>query len=283
MISRAPLEAVAGIAVLSLMDAVIKGLAARYPVLEITFARFACGSLVILLVAAIVRPGWPSAESLRANGLRAVLVVITATAFFYALGALPLAEALALSFLAPVFVALFAAALLKERIDRRVVGALASGFAGMAVIVGGKIGAGGGFEGSLLGAGAALLAAVTYALSMVLLRARARHDPVVTIVAIQNLGPALLLAGPAAWVWAPPSWPDGALLGLVGVLGVTGHLLLSRAYAKAEAARLAPLEYTALVWAVGLGLVGFGEVPTLWTLGGAGMLVAGALIASRRG
>jgi S-adenosylmethionine uptake transporter len=274
---------VAGIAVLSIMDAVIKGLAARYPVLEITFARFACGSLVILLVVALARPGWPSRESLRANGLRAVLVVVTATSFFYALGTLPLAEALALSFLAPVFVALFAATLLKERIDRRVVGALASGFAGMAVIVGGKIGAGGGFEGSLLGAGAALLAAVTYALSMVLLRARARHDPVVTIVAIQNLGPALLLAGPAAWVWIPPSWSDGALLGLVGVLGVTGHLLLSRAYAKAEAARLAPLEYTALVWAVVLGLVGFGEVPTVWTLGGAGMIVAGALIASRRG
>jgi S-adenosylmethionine uptake transporter len=84
-------------------------------------------------------------------------------------------------------------------------------------------------------------------------------------------------------VWVPPSWPDGALLGLVGILGVSGHLLLSRAYAKAEAARLAPLEYTALVWAVGLGLVGFGEVPTVWTLGGAGMIVAGALVASRRG
>jgi S-adenosylmethionine uptake transporter len=63
---------------------------------------------------------------------------------------------------------------------------------------------------------------------------------------------------------------------------VAGHLLLARAYAKAEAARLAPLEYTALLWAVVLGLVFFGEVPSLATLGGAALIVGGALIASRR-
>lgn len=282
MISRAALEAVAGIAVLSAMDALIKGLTARYPVPEITFARFAFGSLAMLAVVAIVRPGRPSLKALKANGLRAMLVVATATSFFYALGALPLAEALALSFLSPVFVAIFAALLLRERVERRVIGALAAGFLGMGVILWGKVGAGGAFEGSLAGAGAALLSAVTYALSMVLLRARAQHDPVVTIVAIQNIGPALLLAGPAAWTWVPPTMPDGVLLALVGLMGVSGHLLLSRAYARERAARLAPLEYTALIWAVLLGLVGFGEVPTAWTLGGAALIVVGALAASRR-
>jgi len=280
---RATWEALAGIAVLSVMDALIKDVAARYPTFEVAFMRFVFGSLGILVVLAVARPGWPSRETVTVNGLRAVLVVMTATTFFYALSALPLAETLALSFLAPVFIALLGAAILRERLDRRVLGALGAGFAGMLVIVGGKIGGGGLSGASLLGAAAAVASAVTYALAMVLLRARAAKDPVVTIVALQNVVPALILGVPAALVWTTPNARDLGVFAVIGLLGVCGHLLLARAFAKAEAARLAPLEYTALIWAVGLGLVFFGETPTLATLGGAALIVGGAVIASRRG
>ncbi len=275
-------EAIAGIALLSAMDAIIKGVAARYPVAEVAFMRFAVGTLVMAGLLAIARPGRPSRETLVVNGGRAILVVATATSFFYALSTLPLAETLALAFLAPVFIAVFGAIILGERIDRRIAGALAAGFAGMLVIVSAK--AGGGTLGgtALSGAIAAVLSAVTYALSMVLLRARAAKDPVVTIVALQNGVPALILAVPAAFVWVPPSGADAALFLAVGGLGVAGHLLLARAFAKAPAARLAPLEYTGLVWAVLLGLAFFGEVPTLATLAGAALIVGGALAASRR-
>ena len=278
------LLAALGIGLLSLMDATIKGLSDRYGVTEIAFARYLVGTVVMAGVLGALRPGWPSAETWRTNGLRAVLVVATALCFFHGLSVLPLAEALALSFLSPVFIALFAALLLRERVRPPVWAGLVVGFLGVGIVVAGQVGA----EGAQRGAGSAwgiaaiLASALTYALSMVLLRARARHDPVVTIVAIQNAGPAAMLAAPAAWTWTPVAAPDWALLVLVGLLGVAGHLVLSRAYAQAEASRLAAIEYTALLWAIGLGYVAFGEVPGVATLAGAGLILAGSALAARR-
>ena len=127
------LRATAGIAVLSGMDAVIKGMAAHYPVLQVAFLRFVFGTLVAAGVVAVLRPGWPSRETTIANGLRSVIAVLTATTFFYALSELPLAETLVLSFLAPMFVALFGLVLLREPVGGRVVAALAAGFAGTLV------------------------------------------------------------------------------------------------------------------------------------------------------
>ena len=101
------LRAAAGIAVLSIMDAVIKGMSAYYPTFQVAFLRFACGSLVVAGVVAVMRPGWPSRETVTANSLRSVIAVVTAVSFFYALGQLPLAETLVLSFLSPMFIALF--------------------------------------------------------------------------------------------------------------------------------------------------------------------------------
>ncbi len=69
---------------------------------------------------------------------------------------------------------------------------------------------------------------------------------------------------------------------MMGLLGTTGHILLATAYAKAEAARLAPLEYTALIWAAFIGYGVFHEVPTWATLGGGILIVAAAALASRR-
>jgi S-adenosylmethionine uptake transporter len=69
---------------------------------------------------------------------------------------------------------------------------------------------------------------------------------------------------------------------LMGVLGVIGHVLMATAYAKAEAARLAPLEYTALIWAVLIGYGVFSEIPTWATLGGGILIVGAAMLTSRR-
>ncbi|APF36840.1 transporter [Chelatococcus daeguensis] len=273
-------RAVLGIALLSAMDALIKAVAARYPTFEITFLRFACGTLVAGAVLAVRRPGWPTRETVVANSWRALLVVVTATSFFYALGRLPLAEAQALAFLAPVFIAFFGVVLLRERIDGRIVVALLAGFAGMVIIVHGS-GTSGGAR-SWDGIAAALAAAVTYALSMVMLRARATRDRVETIVFFQNIGPALVLAAPAGAVWVPPHVSDLSLFLAIGCLGAIGHLILATAFARVEAARLAPLEYTALIWAVALGYLFFGEVPSLQTLAGGALIVLGALATVRR-
>lgn len=275
------LRAAAGIAVLSVMDAVIKGMSAYYPTFQVAFLRFICGTIVATGVVAVMRPGWPSRETVQANVLRSVTAVVTAVSFFYALGELPLAETLVLSFLSPMFIALFGLLMLKERVDPRIVAAIAIGFGGTLVVVLGQTEEAGAAR-SWAGVGAALLSAVTYALSLVLLRQRAQRDKFLHIVYFQNIGPALLVLPFGLWAWQPLNMVHLAWFMLMGVLGVIGHVLMATAYAKAEAARLAPLEYTALIWAVLIGYGVFSEIPTFATLGGGLLIVAAAMLTTRR-
>ncbi|MET0744364.1 MAG: DMT family transporter [Microvirga sp.] len=271
----------AAIAVLSVMDAVIKGLSAAYPTFQVAFLRFLCGSLIATGVACVTRPGWPSRETAAANGLRAVIALVTALTFFYALGQLPLAETLVLSFLAPMFIAFLGAVFLKERVDGRILAALAVGFGGTLVVVFGPSGETGPPR-SLTGVAAALASALAYALSIVLLRSRAQRDKPMHIVLFQNIGPAILAAPLASWVWQPVDPTHLAWFGLMGILGVTGHILMVSAFARAPAARLAPLEYTALIWAALIGFGVFNEVPTWATVAGGTLIVAAAVLTSRR-
>ncbi len=281
-LARIVLLAVAAEGLLTLMDAIIKALSARYPTLQIAFLRFAFGLVGAAVYAAWSRPGWPTREATLYNGLRAVLIVVTATTFFFALARLPLADAIALGFIAPVLTAVFGVAMLGERFDWRIAVALAGGFAGMLLIVGGKVGSAGLDGDVLLGAAAVVLSAFGYALNIVMLRHRATRDPLSQIVLFQNLGPALLLALPVLWVWTPLTLGDTLLFALLGTIGVTAHTMLAHAFARIEAARLAPVGYVTLVWGVLFGFVFFAEVPGLATLAGAGLIVLAAFVSQRR-
>jgi S-adenosylmethionine uptake transporter len=117
--SRAVLLVVVADGVLSFMDVLIKQLTARHSPLVIAFLRFGFGFVVAAAVFGIVRPGWPSREQVVANSVRSAVIAATAVLFFYALQALPLADCAALSFLAPMFIALFGALLLGERLTGR--------------------------------------------------------------------------------------------------------------------------------------------------------------------
>jgi drug/metabolite transporter (DMT)-like permease len=282
LLARLVLIAVAAEGLLTLMDALIKALSARYPTLQIAFLRFGFGLIGAAVYTAWSRPGWPTREAVIYNGLRAVLIVVTATTFFFGLAHLPLADAIALGFIAPVLTALFGVALLGERLDWRIATALAAGFGGMLLIVGGGLG-GAGLSGDvLMGAAAVLVSAVGYALNIVVLRHRATRDPLSQIVLFQNLGPAVLLALPVLWVWVPLTWRDAAVFALLGTLGVTAHTMLAHAFARIEAARLAPVGYVTLVWGVLFGFLFFAEVPALATLAGAALIVLGTLVSQRR-
>jgi S-adenosylmethionine uptake transporter len=281
-LTRLVLLAVAAEGLLTLMDALIKALSARYPTLQIAFLRFGFGLLGAAVYAAWSRPGWPTREATLYNGLRALLIVVTAVTFFFALARLPLADAIALSFISPALTALFGVALLGERFDWRIAVALAGGFAGMLLIVGGKLG-GAGLGGEVLvGAAAVVLSAVGYSLNIIMLRHRATRDPLSQIVLFQNLGPALLLAVPVLWAWTPLTLADTLLFAVLGTLGVTAHTMLAHAFARIEAARLAPVGYVTLAWGVLFGFVFFAEVPGLATLAGAALIVLGAFLSQRR-
>jgi drug/metabolite transporter (DMT)-like permease len=274
------LRAAFGIALLTAMDAVIKAQMQQHPFLMALFMRFAAGAVCAIIVVAVLRPARPTRVSLIGNSLRVPLVIVTAGSFFYSISELPLAEALTLSFLAPVFVALLGALILKERLDGHILQALGFGLAGMLVMVWPRLQ--GGVTGAELGVAAALVSAVSYAFNLILLRRIAVKEHPAIIVLFQNAGPALCLAWPASFFFVPMG--SGDLLAYLGAgaLGVAGHLSLTSAFARAPASRLAPIEYTALVWASLLGWFVFGEAPLWTTYAGAALIVAGAFAVSRR-
>lgn len=274
--------AIAAEGLLTLMDAMIKSLSARYPTLEIAFLRFGFGMVGAAAYAAWSRPGWPTREATLFNGLRALLIVVTATTFFFALGRLPLADTIALSFISPVLTALFGSFMLGEKLDWRIGLALVAGFVGMLTIAGGSLGSTALTDAALVGVGAVLISAVGYSFTIIMLRHRATRDPLAQIVLFQNLGPALILALPAMWVWTTPSAPDLGQFALLGIIGVTAHTMLAHAFARIEAVRLAPIGYVTLVWGVLFGFLFFAEVPGLTTIVGALLIVIGTLVAQRR-
>ena len=267
---------------LTLMDAMIKSLAPRYSAIEIAFLRYAFGMIGAIVYAVATRPGWPTGEATIYNGVRAVLIVFTATTFFFALGKLSLADAIAMSFISPALTAVLGVLLLSERLDWRLMIGLVGGFLGMLLIVGGKLGGAGFDRGVLLGAIAVLLSAIGYSLNVIMLRHRATRDPLAQIILFQNVGPALILALPALWVWSTPPVADLVQFAVLGTIGVIAHTMLAHAFARVEAARLAPVGYVTLVWGVLFGFLFFAEVPSLATLMGAALIVVGTLFAQRR-
>jgi drug/metabolite transporter (DMT)-like permease len=292
-----PVLAFIAIFILSVMDALIKGASAEFGTMQVVFLRFFVGALVVGVVFALHFPGWPSLEALRVNGLRGFLVVFTAITFFYGLAVLPLAEALALSFLSPIFIAMLGAVLLKEKLGPNILLGLAFGTIGMLVMVFG-LRSDPSAQRPLLGIIAATASAFSYALAIVLLRARATKDPVATIVLVQHVVPAAIagLLVLALWLFVLPGMaaPPKAIalipvtldwwfwFLMLGACGAVGHLVLATAFARAEAASLAPIDYTSLIWAVLFGYLFFDEAPGWTTIAGAALIAAGALFASRK-
>lgn len=273
------LLAFAAIGLFALMNVLIKHLSFYYDTMQVAFVRYFSAGLVALIWVWRMRPGWPVISTVEGNVVRGVLSLATGLSFFYALALLPLADAIALSFLAPVFMLVFSTLFLKESPGARGVVAVALGFAGMLVMLWGKMDADGR---SLWGMAASVFSALTYALSMILLRARARKDPVELIVFFQSWIPALMIAPMAGTVWEPLALQDIAPFLALGVLGVTAHLMMATAYRQAQATILAPVEYSALIWASILGFFYFSEMPTWRTLFGAALIMTGSLLTSRR-
>jgi S-adenosylmethionine uptake transporter len=278
------LLATLGILFLTLMDAVIKAQMQAHAVTFSVFVRFVYGALFAAIVVLIVRPPRPTRAEVRANLVRAPVVVVTASSFFLSVSLLPLAEAISLSFMAPGFIAILGVLWLKERLTGAIMIALGAGFAGMVVMLWPQLSAGvlslG--SGSTLGVVAALFSALAYAFNVILLRKLAVNQHPATIVFFQNAGPALLLIPLALWFWSALTPADHAMFALGGALGVSGHLMLTAAFARAPASRLAPTEYSSLIWAAMIGVIWFAEVPTPYTFAGAALIVAGSLWLGRR-
>lgn len=266
------------------MDAAVKAIAPRYDTVQLTFLRFASGSLFALGLWLRWRTAMPCRADWGSHALRSVLLLASLLGYFHGLRLLPLAQAVAMSYLAPIFVSLLAMVVLGERPSRWIWASLGLGMAGVSASLWPELqraaqpGAAARLEGLL----SVALSTVAFSGVMVLARRQAQRDALWTIVLVQNLLPTALLAAPAAALWHPLAAGDLGTVVLMGALATVGLLSLTWAFSHLEASRVAPLEYTSFVWAALLGYALFAEVPTLNTAASAALIAAGSLLLLRR-
>lgn len=272
--------AAAGIGFFSLMDAAMKDLVIALGAYNAVVWRNMIGSVLSGALFVGTRQSWPNRDVLRLHAWRSFVVAIMAISFFWALGHLPLAEAIGLSFIAPVIALYLAAILLGETIGREAIIASIAGLGGVVIILFGKF-SGAYDDGALWGVAAVLFSAIIYAYNLILARQQAQVAGPVEIAFFQNLfvSVVLMLAGP--WLLMPIALVKLPVLLAAAALAIIALLLLSWAYARAEAQILIPVEYTAFVWAALFGWLFFTEPVTVWTVAGTALIVTGSLVAAR--
>lgn len=269
-----------GVALFSVMDAAMKGLSLTIGLYNALFWRAVTGTVLGFILMVFTRRRWPAARVLRLHLLRGTVVALMALLFFWAIMRLPLAEAIALSFIAPLIALYLAALLLGERIGRHAIGASLLGLVGVGVILSGRV-RGDYDPDALLGAGAVLLSAVLFAWNLILQRQQAQLASPIEVAFFQHLVMLGVFLGAAPFLAIVPPVSAIPLIMLAAGLAFTSLAALAWAYARAEAQRLIPVEYSAFLWASIFGWLAFGERLTLTTVAGAVLIVAGCLIAAR--
>ena len=207
------------------------------------------------------------------QALRAVLASAEVYCFYFAVRDLPLADVMTFWLAAPIYVAALAPFLLGERVGWRTWAAILAGFAGVLIALSPT--------GTLSASGtiAALVGTACFA-AMMLTGRSLRGTPDTALVFWQLVAAGLAGAVTAPLAWTPPSGPDWLLLGLLGVVAMGAHMCVTRALKLADAATVAPLQYTLLPWAMVLGWLAFGDVPRpVMLLAGAVIVVAGLILA----
>ena len=267
--------AVAGIAVFSGMDAIMKGLVLGIGAYSALFWRNLVG-IAVSGVPYFARPRPKlTRTAMKLHVSRAVITAVMSWLFFWGLARVPMAQAIALSHIAPLLSLFLAAWLLGETVGRRTVLASLVAFAGVLVILAGQANTDMGPD-AFRGALAVLASAVCYAFNIILMRRQSQVAGPGEIAFFQSLIVAGVYAIGAPWFAASPA---GHWIEIAGaaVLAVVSLGFLGWAYAHAPASTLAPSEYTAFVWASIFGFLVFGETLSAWTIAGAVLIIGGCL------
>lgn len=264
------------IALLCAMDGVIKHLVATNDALVVTLGRYLFGAGFALVI--WLRSGRPTLtrEMWKAHAARGVVIAISASLFFWCISVLPLAELVTICFVAPLLVPFVARAILGEKVRQRSVIAGLAGFGGVLVASIGSDFAALDHQ-RLLGLAGAIGSAVTYALSITLLRGRAGKDGPAAIGVLASVIPGAIIALPTLATGAAPPASDLPAFLALGAFAAAGMWFFAQAFANAEAQTIAPLEFTALIWAALIGIVFFGEIPRPQVWAGAVIIVAACL------
>jgi drug/metabolite transporter (DMT)-like permease len=292
----ATLCVLAGIGLASAQDAVVKYMSSGYPAYETLLFRCVGSLPVIAFILWKEGRGWSLSTPLWPRVLmRSLILAVAYLSFVLAIAAMPIANAVAIYFTMPFFVAGLAGPMLGERVRFHRWMAIIAGFIGVIIMV--RPGAGVFEPAALL----ALLSAMGYAVGQMLGRPLSQKVTPIVIATWQNFVYAAMAIGigilfntvdfgsfshpslvflSRPWVW--PGAFDAALLLGHGVLAAGAMILFINAYRLAETNFVAPFEYSAMIWAVGYGLVLFGDFPDFYTwVGGGVVIVAGILMILR--
>lgn len=283
-VRRGALLMLGATALFTLMNALIKALGDRIPFPEIMFFR----NLLALPVVALI--AWRRHVTLRTRRFgghftRALTGLASMACSFFALTVLPLAEQTALTYSTPLFVTILSIPFLGERPGVHRWGAVVVGFLGILVIALG--------QGAFLGGGpsasgvpdwlrwAAFIAAASNGffsgLTTLLVRQLSGTEASSTIVLWQSLLMTGITFLALPFVWVMPTAAEWPLLIGLGLLGGLAQVLLTEAYASAQVSALGPYSYTALLWAILLGWLVWGSVPSVTMLAGAALIVGAGL------
>lgn len=276
------LAALAGVAVFSVMDALMKRASLGADAYNAVLFRSAIGAVLMLPLWRFTGGRWPDGARLRLHALRSAVSAGMAWSFFFGLTRLPMAEGIALSFFAPLIALYLAAVQLGESIRPQAVLASLMGLAGVALIAGARIGGAVHGDGALMGVAAVLFSAVLYAWNLVLQRRQAQLASPQEVALFQNLFVTAYLLLPAPWLAHVPGVPVLADIAGAAALAAIALMLLAWAYARAEAQALVATEYTAFIWASLMGWLWFAEAVTASTLAGVALIVAACWMATRR-
>lgn len=257
----------------ALMDTVMKVLSQRYPAIQVAALR-SLTSLPLIAVYVGIKVGYGGIFRIRwpLHLLRAVLGIAMLSFFAFGIRKLSLAEAYTIFFIAPAIITALSVWFLKERVNVARWIAIAVGLCGVLVVLRPS---GAGFL--TIGGLAVLGAAAMYAVSAITVGILARTDRsehmVFWLMVMMSLG-AGLLAAPG---WVGMQKGDIPLLLGLALSGFVGQLAITEAFAKGDASSVAPFEYTALAWAVGLDWMLWQTLPDGWTVVGAAIIIGSGM------
>jgi drug/metabolite transporter (DMT)-like permease len=253
------------------LDSTAKYLMQSYPVVQVIWARFFFHLLFVILLMGPQLVSRIKSHSLLLQGLRSLFMFTTTALFFVGISLLPLTTASTIMFMAPVIVTILSIPLLGEEVGvRRWIG-IAIGFAGALVVMRP------GTDSLQLSILVVLAAAVTHALYQVFTRKLGTRDSSMTSLFYTGVVGALVTTIVAPFYWQPVAAFDWLLFVFAGIAGGIGHLCLIRAFRHAPVSVVAPFSYSSLLWATAFGFVLFGDLPDVWTLSGAALIIGSGL------
>jgi drug/metabolite transporter (DMT)-like permease len=257
---------------LSIMWTLAKALSARFPVAEISFFRCVLAFVPTGLMIAS-KGGTALLRTNRITGhlWRSVIGVTAMVLGFVSYHLMPLADAVAISFTAPLLVTALSVPLLGETVGPQRWGAVIVGFLGVLLIIQPS--------GTMfnLGSLAALGGAVATALVMVTIRQLNRTEKPLTIVFYYTLFSSLLTALPLPFIWVRPTGWDWGLMVAIGIVGGASQYFMTGALELAKAAVIGPFNYVSLLWAALLGWIIWGDIPQPHVFAGSVVVIASGL------